>query len=83
MCGTGALPLSSGQAPRIPSGKERDVLPTQPARDRMLSHQDWEEVSASVLTVTGFQNRVPDLAACDSLAGSLPATAEVPLTEAV
>lgn len=63
---TGVLPLPAGKPRTSPSGKETDVLPTQPAGDRMLSHQEWEEASASGLTVTGFQNRIPNLVARDS-----------------
>lgn len=53
------------------------MLPTQPAGDRMLSHQEWEEASASGLTVTGFQNGIPNPAVRDSLVGCLPTTAEI------
>lgn len=67
-----------GKPHTSPSGKERNILATQPAGDRMLSHQEWEE-EASV-SVTRFQNRIPDPAACDFVAGSLLAIAKIPLT---
>lgn len=70
-----------GKPRKFPSRKESDVLPTQPAGYRMLSHQEWEEASVSGLTVAGFQNRIPNPAARDS-SGESSKHAEIPLTGA-